>query len=426
MSSESTAITALEPADSTVRSSVGFGWVMVGVAAVAMVATLPGRTHGLGMITERLLADPTLGLTRSGYGQMNLWATLLGSLFCLGIGSCIDCYGIRRTLAVVMGVLGCVVVMMSQMASFWALFVAILLTRGFGQSALSVVSISIVGKWFDRNVSLPMAVYSVLMAGGFVLAALAGRQYADADWRVFWSGIGWTVLGLTVLLYLIARDRRPLPTQTKTESGSPDEAIDIGFTPAQALRTPMFWVCSLGISLYGMIVSGISLFNESILVDQGFRKEVYYESLALGSAVGVCSKLLAGLMGVYLPVNRLLSLALVLLGGSLVWLTQLKTYGDVVGYVTVNAVAGGMLTVLFFSAWPDLYGRTHLGKIQGLAQMMTVIASAFGPLIFAQVREATGSYQPLLWVLAGCVLATAAVAWLTRLPTLPKDSIEDQ
>ena len=42
-----------------------YGWVMVCVAALAMVATLPGRTHGLGMITERLLADPAFGLDLS-------------------------------------------------------------------------------------------------------------------------------------------------------------------------------------------------------------------------------------------------------------------------------------------------------------------------------------------------------------------------
>ena len=29
------------------------GWVALVVAALAMVATLPGRTHGLGLITER-------------------------------------------------------------------------------------------------------------------------------------------------------------------------------------------------------------------------------------------------------------------------------------------------------------------------------------------------------------------------------------
>ncbi len=408
-----TKATILNPVDVRSRSANGYGWVMVGVAAVAMVATLPGRTHGLGMITERLLADPNLNLSRTGFGQMNFWATLLGAFFCLGIGLCIDRFGIRRTLAVVMVSLGGVVLAMTMTTATTILFVTITLTRGFGQSALSVVSIAIVGKWFDRNVSVPMAVYSVLMAGGFIAAALIGRNYADLDWRVFWSAMGWTVLGLAVVLTAIARDRTPSPVNALPEVGK-DPGND--FTHGEALRTPMFWVCALSISLYGMIVAGISLFSESILVDQGFRKEVYYESLALGTGIGVIAKMCAGFLGVYWSVNRLLALALMLFAGSLIWLTQLASYRDVVGYVVVSALAGGMLTVLFFSAWPHLYGRAHLGKIQGSAQMMTVLASAIGPLIFAQTREIAGSYDPLLWVLAACAAFSAVIAWLTPPP----------
>ncbi|MEZ5949135.1 MAG: MFS transporter [Planctomycetaceae bacterium] len=286
------------------------------------------------MITERLLADPQLNLSRTGYGQMNFWATLLGAFFCLGIGSCIDRFGIRRTLAVVMVGLGVVVLAMTKTTSPSILFVTIMLTRGFGQSALSVVSIAIVGKWFDRNVSFPMAVYSILMAGGFIAAALIGRNYADLDWRAFWSAMGWAVLGLAVVLTVIARDRTPSAAETSSEVGN---VPGNDYTHGEAMRTPMFWVCSLSISLYGMIVAGISLFNESILVDQGFRKEVYYESLALGTGMGVVAKMCAGLLGIYWPVNRLLSVALMLLAGSLVWLTQLASYQDVVGYVIVSA-----------------------------------------------------------------------------------------
>ena len=39
-----------------------YGWTVLLVAAAAMVGTLPGRTQGLGLITEPLLAD--LGLDR--------------------------------------------------------------------------------------------------------------------------------------------------------------------------------------------------------------------------------------------------------------------------------------------------------------------------------------------------------------------------
>ena len=45
-------------------------WVHVAVAALAMVLTLPGRTHGLGLFTEPLLKS--LSLDRESYGFLNL------------------------------------------------------------------------------------------------------------------------------------------------------------------------------------------------------------------------------------------------------------------------------------------------------------------------------------------------------------------
>ena len=53
-----------------------------------MVGTLPGRTQGLGLITEPLIRD--LGLSRVAYAQVNLVATLIGALFCIGVGRMID------------------------------------------------------------------------------------------------------------------------------------------------------------------------------------------------------------------------------------------------------------------------------------------------------------------------------------------------
>ena len=78
--------------------------------------------------------------------------------------------------------------------------------------------------------------------------------------------------------------------------------------------------------------------------------------------------------------------------------------------------SGGMVTVLFFAVWGHAFGQAHLGRIQGAAQMLTVLASAIGPLIFAKGFELTGSYTPALWVLAPCVLAVGAAALRLRLP----------
>ena len=86
------------------RSRFYYGWVCVGVAALAMVATLPGRTMGLGVVTEPLLRD--LRLSRTDFADVNLWATLLGAGFGLGGGRLLDRFGARAVLTAVSLALG--------------------------------------------------------------------------------------------------------------------------------------------------------------------------------------------------------------------------------------------------------------------------------------------------------------------------------
>jgi cyanate permease len=75
-----------------------------------------------------------------------------------------------------------------------------------------------------------------------------------------------------------------------------------------------------------------------------------------------------------------------------------------------------MITVIFFAIWRRAYGAAHLGRIQGAAQMLTVLASAIGPLLFAKCAELTGSYMPILWVLAPAVAALGVGAVRVALP----------
>ncbi|MFM8533512.1 MAG: MFS transporter, partial [Acidimicrobiia bacterium] len=71
---------------------------------------------------------------------------------------------------------------------------------------------------------------------------------------------------------------------------------------------------------------------------------------------------------------------------------------------------------LFFSVWPRIYGRAHLGRIQGAAQAMTVLASAVGPLLLAWCVEWTGSYAAMFNILAASIGTLAFAAMFTPLP----------
>ena len=389
-----------------------------------MVGTLPGRTQGLGLITEPLLRD--LQIDRVHFARINLWATLIGALFSVGVGRLIDRFGSRIVLTVVTVSLASVVFGMSATHSVAAIAILITLTRGFGQSALSVVSITMVGQWVVRRLNLAMAVYTVALSIGFMLAfPLIGAVVLSKGWRTAWwiIGLGLLFVLAPLALLLVRRSPESISIDPDGES-SKDHPSASDYTLAQALSTPSFWVFGIASAVYGLIASGIALFNESILAERHFDASTYYRSLVIVALTSLVGNFLGGWIASKWKMNRLLSLAMVLLAGSLAALPHVWTLMHVAIYAAVMGLAGGFVIVIFFSFWSAAYGRKHLGKIQGVAQALTVIASALGPLVLAETVSRTGSYATIFYLLTVVVIVLALLAWFVRLPANSKLHVE--
>ena len=398
---------------------------MLFLAAAAMLGTLPGRTQGLGLVTEPLIAE--LGIGRVEYAQLNLWATLIGSVFAIGIGRFIDRLGTRVVVTIVSLTLGGVVVVMSGVQSFWALAVAVTLTRGLGQSALSVVSLAMVGQWFVRRIDTAMAIYSIVMSIGFMIAfPIVGSLVQSRGWRFAWLAIGVGLIAVLAPLSWVFV--RPSPESIGT---APDGELHsehsehpvhpVGATWQEALSTPAFWVFSVGAALYGLVASGIGLFNESILAERGFGPNVYYQTLVVTALTALAGNFGGGWLAMRAPLSTLLAVSLFILAIGLAALPHVATIMHVMLWATAMGLGGGLVMVLFFSVWPRVYGRRHLGSIQGAAQAMTVVASAVGPLLLAWCIELTGSYSGMFNVLAGVIGLTSFTALMTPLPLFQAD-----
>lgn len=399
------------------RPGLYYGWVNVAIAALAMVGTLPGRTQGLGLITEPLLAD--LHIDRVSYAAINLWATLIGSLFCLPCGRLVDRFGSRLVLSVVLAALSATVLGMSAASGLIVLGAAITLSRGFGQSALSVVSLTLVGKWFGRGLNYAMGIYSLLVGVGFIAAfPSVGSAVVAFGWRVAWSAVGWVLLLVfTPIAWLAARNG---PTERGPEFDGTDPTGSSGsadLTLSEALRSSAFWLFALSSSMFGLVYSGISLFNQSILEQRGFGASVYHQVLVISTLLGLLANFAGGWLASRWSIQRLMGLGMGMLSCALLLLPLVRTYNHVVIYGATMGISGGIVTVVFFSVWGQVYGRRHLGRIQGCAQMLTVFASAIGPLLLAETLARTGSYDSIFNGLAGIVVALGVGSWLVPLPS---------
>src|SRR3954466_13024780 len=118
---DSSSMLAYEPVGA--RESFYYGWVNLLVASAAMVATLPGRTFGLALLTEPMLADLHIG--HVSYGLMNLGATLLGGTLALAGGPLIDRLGSRAVLAGTAALLCASVLAMSRITGAQGLAVTL-------------------------------------------------------------------------------------------------------------------------------------------------------------------------------------------------------------------------------------------------------------------------------------------------------------
>jgi OFA family oxalate/formate antiporter-like MFS transporter len=85
-----------------------------------------------------------------------------------------------------------------------------------------------------------------------------------------------------------------------------------------------------------------------------------------------------------------------------------------VSFLILMCYGGGFGTMPAFAA--DYFGSKNVGPIYGLMLTAWGTASAFGPLLIAHLREASGSYVSGLHVIAGIMAVSILLPLVVRAP----------
>jgi len=388
-----------------------------------MTATLPGRTHGLGLISKPLLAD--LGISESAFAFVNLWSTLLGATFAIPMGFLIDRFGVRLMSVIALVGLSVSVFQLSGVRGKVELFVYLTLVRGFGQSALSTVSIAMVSKWFRGRLALAMGLYAVLLTFGFVGTVLGvGWAVGAFGWRAAWQMVAWSLLFSVPFFWLLVR------SSPESSNVVPDRELFIDpieqlnesdgswrdYTLKEALRSPAFWIIALATSSFNLVWSSITLFNEVILNELGFVQSSAVEMMAYLTGMGLISNLLAGKLVTRRHIGHLLGCAMFSMGLALTLFPQIESMTQLRIYAAALGFAGGIITVVHFAAWGQLFGRQAIGSIQGVAQVATVVASAIGPMCVAWYADSKSTHLPVFYGMAGLAFTMAVASFFLPTP----------
>ena len=92
-----------------------------------------------------------------------------------------------------------------------------------------------------------------------------------------------------------------------------------------------------------------------------------------------------------------------------------------IGYGFVLGCAAGSIRAVEAAAYAHYFGTAHIGGIRGVATMINVGSTAFGPVALSIGHDIAGSYVPVVVGLALVPFLVGVLACLTPTPRLPSD-----
>ena len=386
------------------RSEFSRGWtvLLAGVLGVAFGAS-PLPYNIIGFTVAPLSAE--FGWSNT---QIMVPITIFGivaSLLAPVFGWMADTYGVRRVALISLGAFalafGAISLTPSSLSVYYALWFVVGLV---GIGSTPVTWSRAINMWFFRQRGLALGI--LLM--GTSLTALVVPHIA------LWSieSFGWRQMFLitAALPLLVALPvgiwlfREPRPEEQPPEIHDERGKL-LGMTLAEALRDRRFWLIWLSILFIALTFGGAFVNMVPILADRGISSAGGATVMTL-FGVGVLSgRVITGLLldrfwagYVGFPLLCLPAISSFLLLDNAIALPVAVLAGFLLGFA-----AGAESDLVAYLAG-RYFGMAHYGKIYGMLYMPFGIFSAISPLLYAYVRDTTGSYDPILSVAMGMYL----------------------
>ena len=418
------------------RRAAFYGWYLMVVAWVLYGLQVAGF-YSWGFYLPEMTKD--LSLSRAGGG-----AVLGVATFCAGaaaplVGMAITRFGLRAVMTAGFALSAVGYLATSRARSFWQLVLIYgVFTAGTHAFATIVPTQTLAATWFVRYRARVLA---VLMASGSIAAPLIlwgnAKLLQVSTWRTGWVLVGILNLALAAIALAFVRDspesigQRPdgaapdaAPTSPRAsaEHGAPAaassaSAID-GFTTAQALRTPQFFLMILSGLAYSVPWSVLNGHGRFHLNDVGFELEAAAAVLSLMVLVSTFGRL-SGALGDFLSPPRVLGLGLALegLGCGLFLLASTRA----LAYAGAILIGLGFGTAYISQAttFAQFFGRKAFATTTGIRFSIGAAVGAFAPGLAGWAFDAQGSYLAPFVGLMALSFAGAAVAFTIRAPQPP-------
>jgi len=379
------------------------GWWMVGASSGMQFVqgTLLLQSFGayFAVLRDDMGWSKTELSVASAMHQME--AAVLGPL----LGWFLDRFGPQWLIRVGVIVFGCGFMLLSYIDTLWQFYGAFILTAlGGSLCGFFPLNVALI-HWFEKKRARALASMQIGMAAGGLCVPLIAWALATWGWRATAFASGVLVICICLPLSFVIR-RRPedmglkmdgavsvLPELNSEVKKEPEERTR-DFTAREALRTPAFWLISLGHGFALFVVMGINTHAITHMKEGlGYSIEAAAFAIMLQTAAQLTGVGIGAWIGDRYDKRRLSALCMLGHMLGLLCLTYATSTAMIVAYAVLHGTAWGFRGPMMQALRADYFGRSAIGMILGLSFMIMVIGQVGGPMIAGIMADMTGNYR---------------------------------
>ena len=289
----------------------------------------------------------------------------------------------------------------------------IIISLGSSMCGFFPVNVALIN-WFERLRARALSVQSLGLALGGIFVPVVAWSLVTFGWRATAAASGILAMAVGLPLSMVMR-RRPEDYGERVDgiahapgaTAAPQDAAapSRDFSAREALRTPAFWLLSLGHGFALLVVGAVNV-HAIAHMKEGLAYTVS------GAALVITLLTLFQIGGVAIGwaigdrfEKRYIAAACMLMHMlGLLSLTYATSGPWIVAFAALHGMAWGLRGPFMHAIRADYFGRSAIGIILGLSFMIVVVGQIGGPMIAGILADTTGNYRTgftLLALLAG-------------------------
>lgn len=340
------------------------------------------------------------------YAQVSFAASLRGlemGILAFPIGFIVDRFGSRKLMLSGVVTVGLGLLLLSTTRSLFTFYAAFLLMAFGAGGCTSVVTMSAVADWFDKDVGKAMGV----MASGFgasgLMIPIIVWLIAAYDWRttLIILGLGMWVLGIP--LSFIIRDN-PLSTEDprgKPPNLSQDQEKEAkeraGPGLREILKNRSFLYLNLVEAIRMMVVSAVITHVMPYLSSMAIHRTTAGFVAAAIPLASIIGRIGFGWAGDLFEKRKVMACGYTIMGAGLLTFCGVNWTWVLVPFLLFFPPSYGGMIVLRGATVRDYFGRESFGKMIGMVMGSSSVGSILGPTLAGWAFDTVGSYL-FIWI----------------------------